>query len=152
MLTNQYWNCVLLLCTVTLFELMVVNNWWIIMEGFYAGSGRRSTRAFFIFFHLTTSVSNVIFWSNTMKHILIKKNLDLEMKMHHKDFERFCLAHLEEHQHHLIFKLYHMVRLRWFLYLFLFFAMNLNNPTTFERILIMLFHLCFYNFCIVESR
>ncbi|XP_065919465.1 two pore channel protein 1-like isoform X2 [Dysidea avara] len=41
---------------VTLFELMVVNNWWIIMEGFHAGSGRRSTRAFFIFFHLTTSV------------------------------------------------------------------------------------------------
>ena len=42
---------------VTLFELMVINNWWIIMEGFHAGTGHRSSHVFFILFHVTTYVS-----------------------------------------------------------------------------------------------
>ena len=42
---------------VTLFELMVVNNWWIIMEGFHFAIGDKRARIFFILFHLTTAVS-----------------------------------------------------------------------------------------------
>ncbi|XP_065892689.1 two pore calcium channel protein 1-like isoform X2 [Dysidea avara] len=41
---------------VTLFELMIINNWWIIMEGFQAGTGEMSSRAFFIIFHLSTYI------------------------------------------------------------------------------------------------
>ncbi|XP_065892686.1 two pore calcium channel protein 1-like isoform X2 [Dysidea avara] len=41
---------------VTLFELMIINNWWIIMEGFQAGTGEMSSRAFFIAFHLSTYI------------------------------------------------------------------------------------------------
>ena len=41
---------------VTLFELMVVNNWWIIMEGFHLADENKDSRAFFICFHLSTVV------------------------------------------------------------------------------------------------
>ena len=43
--------------TVTLFELMIVNNWWIIMEGFHVAVGDRRARIFFLMFHFTTIVS-----------------------------------------------------------------------------------------------
>ena len=42
---------------VTLFELMVMNNWWIIMEGFHAAVGDKSARIFFIVFHVINVVS-----------------------------------------------------------------------------------------------
>ena len=45
---------------VTLFELMVVNNWWIIMEGFQLAVENEASRAFFICFHLSTVVSYCI--------------------------------------------------------------------------------------------
>ena len=41
----------------TLFGLMVVNNWWIIMEGFQDALDSNVSRAFFICFHLATVVS-----------------------------------------------------------------------------------------------
>ena len=41
----------------TLFGLMIVNNWWIIMEGFQDALDSGVSRAFFICFHLATVVS-----------------------------------------------------------------------------------------------
>jgi len=53
--TSYNLTCNVLYCLVTLFEAMVVNNWWIIMEGFQAHNNK--SRTFFIIFHLTTYVS-----------------------------------------------------------------------------------------------
>ena len=50
-------SCYILNYLVTLFELMVVNNWWIIMEGFHNQVPYKHARPFFMAFHLTTAVS-----------------------------------------------------------------------------------------------
>ncbi|MFN3504403.1 MAG: hypothetical protein ACK4ZJ_19340, partial [Allorhizobium sp.] len=41
---------------VTLFELLVVNNWFVIMDGFVAAAGTRWARLFFIAFYVTAVI------------------------------------------------------------------------------------------------
>ena len=64
--------CVCVYLAVTLFELMVINNWWIIMEGFRNAIGDKPSRPFFICFHLTTAVSyNYMMYEIACLHMII---------------------------------------------------------------------------------
>ena len=68
---------------VTLFELMVVNNWWIIMEGFRIAVMHRDSRAFFICFHLSTIVVRyftITYYVHSCDFLLIKRMLNLSQE------------------------------------------------------------------------
>ncbi|XP_065889561.1 two pore channel protein 1-like isoform X2 [Dysidea avara] len=68
---------------VTLFEAMVINNWWILMEGFHAHN--KHSRLFFIIFHLTTSIVLTVAIAFIVEAFVLKIDLARQEASKHAD-------------------------------------------------------------------
>ena len=83
---------------VTLFELMVVNNWNIIMEGFAIVVGDWS-RIFFMIYYLFTMVVLTIIVSLILESLLLMINSKKKLSSNNKEFETLINLQKEELEH-----------------------------------------------------